>query len=214
MLSFTVAKSSVIEVPITDYQLARAHTRHERMNSDLAHRGRAHFNNSIEEGRGTLGGLLGEEITYDFFPGDEPAWDYAPEDNPYHFDLTLRGLPGITADVKTKRQTFDGPPAPHYFATVCAKNITQICDIYWFVRVHNSGERAWMLGWLPKKEFFRIAQFFHKGDDDPTSHCGWKFKEDCYNVPVKDLWVAETAEVLRETWARYTAVDGSDTARL
>lgn len=211
MLLAAPDKSSVIELPITDFQLARAHMRHERMHNSLQRRGRSHFNNSIEEGYGTIGGLLGEEITYDFPPN---AWDRVPEDNPYHFDLILRGLLPLTVDVKTKRQSYNNPPQPHYFATVCAKNIEQVCDIYWFVRVHNSGEKAWMLGWLPKKEFFRIAVFFPKGADDPTSHCGWKFKEDCYNVPIKDLWPAGSPTDIQAMWARYSAVDDSESPRL
>lgn len=202
-------RSPVVEVPVTDLQLARASMRHERVNGNLQQRGKKCFNNSIEEGRGTLGGLLGEEVTYDFFTGPQPAWERTPENNPYHFDLILRGRSPITVDVKTKRQEYDGAPAPHYFATVCAKNIEQVCDIYWFVRVHTAGEKAWILGWLPKKEFFRIALFFKKGDLDPTSHLGWRFREDCYNVSVRQLWRADTPAALQEAWAHYTAVDGS-----
>ena len=185
--------------------MERALERYDRHESELKCQGRAHLNNSIEEGRGSFCGILGEEITYDFFPGAVSAWRYVSADHLYDYDLQLDSPPNLTADVKTKRQTYDGPPKPHYFATVCDKNTRQQCDLYWFMRVHTSCEKAWILGCMPKRAFFKLARFYSKGELDPTSHCGWRFKEDCWNLPIEQLWHPTTVAELQEMYANFMA---------
>lgn len=207
MFSAAAVSQSVIEVPVTVAQLDRAMERYERHDADLHRRGKKHLNNSIEEGRGSFVGMLGEEITYDFFPGGETIWERTPEDHPYDYDLRLLVMPHMTVDVKTKNQTYDKAPRPHYFATVCDKNTTQQCDLYWFVRVHCSFEKAWILGCLPKLRFFQTAQFNTKGEPDPTSHCGWCFKEDCWNLPINKLWLPKTLGELQAMVLHTSAVD-------
>jgi hypothetical protein len=56
-----------------------------------------------------------------------------------------------------------------------------------FVRVNNEMTTAWILGYMPKAEYYEKAKFCQKGDLDPDSNCHWRFKEDCYNMYIKDL---------------------------
>lgn len=188
-------RRGIIEIPVLPEQLDRAMAREDEFKGKLGKRNRACLNNSIRKGCGDFIGILGEELLHDFYPGQ---WERTPEENPYHWDLRLLTPPGGTADVKTKTQTYDQSPRGHYFATVCDKNITQQCDMYWFVRVHHMCERAWILGYMPKPEFFKQAKKYLKGALDPTSHNGWRFKEDCWNLPVADLMPPpKTVEELR-----------------
>lgn len=178
------AEDHIIELHISADQLERAMAREDAFKRKLTRRNLSCLNNSIRKGCGDFIGILGEELLHDFYPGQ---WERTPEDNPYHWDLRLSTPPQATVDVKTKTQTYDQPPRGHYFATVCDKNITQQCDMYWFVRIHHMCERAWLLGYMPKKQFFQQAKKYLKGEPDPTSHNGWRFKEDCWNLPVSDL---------------------------
>lgn len=162
----------------------------------LAKRGKEYLDNSIREGEGVLVGLLGEE-----FPRERYQWEQSKGDDIYHFDLYDR-LRDNTFDVKTKSCT--SQPQQHYWCSVCAANIEQRCTHYFFVRVMEDLSRAWLLGVLPKDEFFKRAVFFNKGDLDPTSDNGWRFSWDCYNVPISQLWSPpwdlQTMDLQGERW--------------
>jgi hypothetical protein len=172
---------SMISLRPTADQIERARAREADMRAKIiARHGREHLNNSIREGEGVLVGLVGEELVHDRYLFARSAGE-----DIYHFDLLDSVFLG-RIDVKTKSCT--GQPQPGYWCTVCAANTEQICDYYCFVRVLEDLSRAWIMGFLPKPNFFNKAVFFNKGDLDPTSHCGWTFRWDCYNVPVSQLW--------------------------
>ena len=40
---------------------------------------------------------------------------------------------------------------------------------------------------MPKDEFYEKPKLCKKGELDPDSNCNWRFKEDCYNMYIKDL---------------------------
>jgi hypothetical protein len=175
-------KPHVIEVPIVESQLERALAREKDMTARVIERyGRAYLNASIKEGQGVFIGLLGEEVIYDFYA---QHWARSVGDAIYHWDLRNEILGRV--DVKTKKQNCPKTPQSFYNCTVCDANTEQLCDWYCFVRIHVDCERAWLLGFLPKKRFFAkdVATFSFKGDEDPTSHNGWRFKWDCWNAPV------------------------------
>jgi hypothetical protein len=196
-----LAASHVREVKITIDQLDRALEREAAFKRDLREQGKAHCKDSIRSGAGDFIGLLGEEIIYSLYAG---LFDWSAGSRRYDWDLRLQQTARGRIDVKTKAQTYPKAPAPHYFATVCDKNTTQDCDWYCFVRVHELCETAWVLGLMPKAQFFRTAQKYLKGEIDPTSHCDWRFKEDCWNLPVKDL-ISPPADVheLRRLFMEY-----------
>jgi len=182
-MTSAVLTQHVIEVPITLDQLERALARVDEMEARLlAKYGRAHLNDSIRAGYGVFTGLLGEEVVHDFYV---QQWERSMGDDVYHWDL--RDLLMGRIDVKTKLQNYDEVPRDFYNCTVCDANVRQLCDWYCFARIHKDCERAWLLGFMPKTQFFDIAAFGRKGDVDPTSHNGWTYKWDCWNVPVSKV---------------------------
>lgn len=139
--------------------------------------------NSIREGGGTLVGCIGEVILCNVLSG-------IPVDpnDPYNYDISVGGE---TFEVKTKECT--STPRPHYFATVAAYNTKQECDYYAFMRVlkrkGGNYEKAWVMGYIPRKEFYDIAVLYKDGDIDPTSPPGYAFdfKADCFNTEYSNL---------------------------
>ena len=101
--------------------------------------------------------------------------------NTYDYDLVLDG--DLTLDVKSKRTGFT--PKLDYECSITALNTKQKCDMYVFTRVRNDMTVGWILGFLPKEEYFDKATFMEKGTVDSSN--GWKVKSDCYNVPINEL---------------------------
>ena len=130
---------------------------------------------SITGGAGNWAGFVGERIVAEYL-GVKKA-------NTYEYDLVTKKEK--TYDVKTKRCKFK--PLDSYRVSVCALNTKQKCDDYIFVRVDNELTTAWILGYMPKDEFYEKAKLCKKGELDPDSNCNWRFKEDCYNMYIKDL---------------------------
>jgi len=129
--------------------------------------------NSITGGQGNLAGFVGEEAVLSLIGGklvNTKDYDHLSHD-------------GVTSDIKTKRCST--PPCPHYECSIADFNTTQKCDKYIFVRVLNDFSKAWVLGELPKNEYFEKAKFLERGQFDPSNN--WKCKADCYNVPISEL---------------------------
>jgi len=99
----------------------------------------------------------------------------------YDYDLSINNF---RVEVKTKRTSVT--PQPHYWCSVPALNTKQDCDYYYFTRVSLDYRRCYLLGYLPKEKFFAISVFMKKGDLDGDH---FTIKEDCYSVPVGDLWL-------------------------
>lgn len=131
--------------------------------------------NSITSGNGNVYGFLGELLVNRYISGKI--------ENTYDYDI-IKGK--LKIDVKTK--TCTSKPQPDYFCSVAAYNIRQKCDYYFFVRIMNDFSRAWLLGACSKDYFYKTARFDRKGTIDESSPFQWKFKADCYNLPVKKLW--------------------------
>ena len=104
----------------------------------------------------------------------------ANESNTYDYDLVRDGE---RIDVKTKR--CNTRPFPHYDCSVAAHGTNQNCDSYVFVRILTDTSRAWILGSIPKPDFYTRATKYKRGDVDPTN--GFTFKADCYNLPISEL---------------------------
>ena len=131
---------------------------------------------SITRGKSNIYGATGEIIFGDTFPLYELKGTAD-----YDFIHTETGE---TVDVKTKRTT--ARPRDNWNCSVAAFNTRQRCDYYYFIRVLEDGTKAWLLGWLPKEEFFQVAQYREKGEEDPEKK-GWHFTADCYNVRIDQL---------------------------
>ena len=134
--------------------------------------------NSVTKGSGNLTGFVGEGLVYEYLldNGNMIEWS-----NTYDYDLIMNG--DILIDVKSKKTGFQ--PKMHYECSIADQNTKQACDIYFFTRVRGDMTSGWLLGWLPKKEYFDKATFIEKGEVDKTN--GWKCKTDCWNVAINEL---------------------------
>lgn len=132
------------------------------------------LNNSIRKGEGNVYGFLGEILMAYYLKVNI--------ENTYDYDLIVKNY---KVDVKTKTCTSE--PKLNYFCSVADYNTKQDCDIYAFVRILEDFSKAWLLGYCSKKYFYNNAKFFHKGDLDPSSNLGWRFRADCYNLQINAL---------------------------
>lgn len=133
--------------------------------------------NSITGGEGNLAGFIGELLFCHYIHGTH--------ENTYDYDILKDG---VAWDVKTKRCT--SPPKDHYECSVAAFNTRQRCDNYCFIRIvydeqNDIWGNAYLLGWMPKQEYFERAKFLRKGEIDPLNN--FRVKADCYNMAIRDL---------------------------
>lgn len=132
--------------------------------------------NSITDGDGNMAAFVGEAVVAEYLTagnGCTVEWN-----NTYDYDITSDG---VKIDVKTKRRNV--PPLPHYDCQVPELNTTQKCDCYVFVSISYDNKTAWILGFMPKNEFYARAKFRAKGSYDGA----WQVKSSCYYVPVSVL---------------------------
>ncbi len=134
--------------------------------------------NSITKGMSNIYGAIGEVIVHDYL---EASGRVVQFESTADFDMTVNGK---TIDVKTKRTTV--PPLPDFNCSIAAFNTRQKCDHYIFARVSEDKQTGWILGYMPKEEYFKKAEFFRKGQKDPKFPA-FKFAADCYNLEIKNL---------------------------
>lgn len=153
-----------VEVIITKEMLAEAERRAVKLGE---------LKNSITRGEGNVCGFLGELVAQKVIGGEiKDTRDY---------DIITKD--GTKWDVKTKRSF--GVPEEHFECSVTDYNTTQKCDRYIFVRVLKDYSKGWVVGELPKDEYFEKATFIEQGQYDPRNH--WRAKCDCWNVVFTDL---------------------------
>jgi hypothetical protein len=130
------------------------------------------LNHSILKGQGNITGFIGEFMVENFLKGKIK--------NTYDYDIVKNG---IKIDVKSKKCT--SIPKPDYDCSVPAYNTKQKCDMYVFVRIMNTFDIGWICGIISKKDFFQKAKLWKKGQTDESNMM--TFKEDSYNLKIKDL---------------------------
>jgi len=127
---------------------------------------------SITGGLSNVVGAIGEIIVEDYTGGTEA--------NSKDFDILVDER---RVDVKTKR--CNTTPSPKYDCSVAAHGTKQDCDSYVFVRILTDHSKAWILGEIPKSDFYKKATRYRTGDVDPSN--GFVFKADCYNLAIREL---------------------------
>jgi len=155
----------MIEMAITEQMKEIARVKAEEMGK---------LYNSITRGDGNVAGFLGEAMV--------AKYTGAAMTNTYDYDLLY--LDYIRIDVKTKRT--DVVPKPFYECSVADFNTKQNCDWYVFTRVTNTLSKGWILGFMPKKDFYTHSRFCRKGDIDLANN--FVFKADCYNISIEKLY--------------------------
>lgn len=163
--------------------------------ADQVRAGRYSASASILDGEGCLAGVMGEILAVTLIPGTS-----------YHsttqFDLVLPNR--LKADVKSKRRTV--PPQPHQNASVCEKNLTQLCDLYLFVSLLSPPDKpnrfthGWLVGWMPKRQFLASAFRLRKGELEPGSRPPFHASESCRNIRHEKL--RDPATLLKPTACR------------
>ncbi len=88
-------------------------------------------------------------------------------------------LVGKRLDVKTVDRKVR--PTCTYNVHVAAASLHQQCDGYFFVSTLLECSEAWLLGWMPKSEFFDQATEREAGETDPLD-TKFTFKAHCYSL--------------------------------
>ena len=131
--------------------------------------------NSFTNGMGNLTGFLGEVLLRERLAGT------TEHKNTYDYDLVLPN--SKTVDVKSKSTSVT--PLDHYECSVSGLNTKQKCDYYAFTRIKKDLTVGWLLGYLPKQEFYDLAKFYPKGSKDPSNR--FVNKVDTYSVRIDQL---------------------------
>lgn len=156
----------MIEVDIEEWQKNNAQIQTDLMPKELK--------NSIRHGKGTFIGKLGEQVIAKYLGISLPI-------DTYNYDMIYKGK---KIEVKTKETTVPFVKL-HYECSISDFNPNQMCDYYAFLRILNDYSKAWICGFILKKEYFEKAKFHKKGDIDDSNN--FTFKCDCHNLSYSDL---------------------------
>lgn len=145
--------SSWVEVEITDEIMEAARAYSNRV---------GYIKNSIRKGGGNMPGFLGEIVVGTYIKRNlhadiksKPCKDY---------DMILyRDECEVLIDAKTKQRSVE--PKKEYTCHVADASMHQKCDVYIFCQVNMYPQkRAWILGWMTKKEFLEKCIHLNKGE--------------------------------------------------
>lgn len=151
------------EVKITREMLDRAQSKSLEMGT---------LKNSITKGEKNNFGFIGEEIVAFYLKGETS--------NTYDWDVKLGDK---YLEIKSKDTT--AYPKSGYEVSVASFNIRQKCDYYVFTRILTDLSVGWILGYMPKKEYYEKARKMTKGEVDGTNN--FVVKADCWNMFISDL---------------------------
>ena len=132
--------------------------------------------NSVTEGKSNIYGAIGEVMVYDHF---KDTFDVELE-NTFDYDLLINGK---RIEVKTKK-TSNIVVNEEYNVNIFATSIKQMCDYYFFTIVTDDYKVCYLLGYLRRFDFYKIATFAKKGEPDGPN---FNFRADSYSVKIKDL---------------------------
>ena len=132
--------------------------------------------NSISKGQSQIYGAIGELIAMGFLRSKGKEVKYEGD---YNYDLISNGK---KIDVKTIKT--DKEPTDDFNANIDANNTTQKTDFYLWCSVSVDMTYGYVIGYLDKDEFYKIADLKKKGEID----CGdWTFKSDTYTTKIKNI---------------------------
>ncbi len=132
--------------------------------------------NSITNGESQVHGALGELIAMQVLDLRDNHEDYVGH---YDYDLICNGK---KIDVKTIKSNHE--PKDDYNANISAFNHTQQTDYYLWCYVSLDMTYGYVIGYLEKDEFYRIAELKKKGEIDWGE---WTFKSDTYTTKIKNI---------------------------
>ena len=161
-----IKKRSYPEIEITKEMFDEALVREKSIPQNLK--------NSILSGGGIFTGCIGE-VAFQAYSGGEKC-------NTRDFDICLRN--GKLCEVKTKKRK--EKPMSSYECSISNYNTSQECDYYVFASTLLDFSKTWIVGFLPRDEFYKRAIFRAKGDVDPSNNqvC----KAPCWNVKISETF--------------------------
>ena len=135
--------------------------------------------NSILKGNGNLTGFIGEYSIIKLFDDLGIACSHAGD---YQYDIILGD--NTSLEVKTKFSSV--VPRSHYECSVADYNTSQKCDFYYFVRISSTD--AYILGYLKKEDFWKIAEKRIAGQTAGAFNMkSGDIVADCWNVTISAL---------------------------
>ena len=140
------------------------------------------LNNSIAQGRGNKAGYVGEYCVMNYLLKNDRD---VVEDNTYNYDFYINTKDNNKLKIDVKTKTTGVRPLDYYECSVAEYNTKQKCDVYVFTRILYSLKKIWLLGWLPKQDYFNESTFLKKGTVDEDN--GYKVKASCYNLKIDKL---------------------------
>jgi len=157
----------MIEIPITPAMVKVAKRKAEELGK---------LKNSIRKGEGNITGFLGEMAANKVIKGKIVSG------KSYDYDILKEEK---SWEVKTKARNV--VPLEKYNCSVAEYNTKQKCDNYIFVSLYplENPTKAFVLGWLPKEDFYNKAFYLKKGQIEPGTP--WRVKASCYNVRISEL---------------------------
>lgn len=129
------------------------------------------YSNSYTKGAGLLSGIIGEMIIAEHLD--------VKRNSTKDYDLIKDG---IKIEVKTKQTSV--VPEPHYNCSIFRSSKHQKWDRVYFVRITYNHKKAYILGWMNYKDFYKQAKFIRRGE---LMDGNMKAFADCYNIEIKNL---------------------------
>lgn len=134
--------------------------------------------NSISSGKGNLVGALGEIIVSAYLNIDI----HKKQEFSYNYDILFNGK-----KIEVKSKTCNSIPLPEYECSIAEYNTIQECDYYVFTRIRQNLEEGWILGAIPKQEFFNNCKVFPKGTPQANWRAGESFRCNTFNIAINRL---------------------------
>tara|TARA_R110001599_G_scaffold338317_1_gene557275 strand:+ start:66 stop:563 length:498 start_codon:yes stop_codon:yes gene_type:complete len=161
----------MIEIKINNEQFKRAEKLYEFKE----------LKGSITKGESNIYGAVGEIVVNDYYLNKGVNVDFT---STFDYDLIIDNY---KVDVKTKKYTSKFKPNMKWNLNISDYNTTQKCDFYFFIGVSDDFSNAFLYGYIDNKTFYAKAIFNKKNKIDPNGNGLWRFKDDCYNLPISSL---------------------------
>ena len=169
-LYYRYRKKYILELNIYQHQIDKA-----------SEKSQFKTNNSITDNKNNIYGILGEIVFGDLFK--IPQSDRLSTKD---YDLIFLGQ---KVDIKTKKTTV--VPSPEYNFSIATTSLHQSCDAYVGMRISEDMKKAYLLGYITKKDFMTGGVYGVKGDVEENSSNNFTYQADCMNIPIAKMSVID-----------------------
>ena len=114
--------------------------------------------NSIEEGKGTYLGSVGEVVLIDYYKNKQVKFE---DKQNFDYDFIINDF---KIDVKTQSMKYKYEPKPNFTCHIPNFNIKQDCDYYAFMFINLETNDAYCVGMIKKKDWKLVSQLKKQGE--------------------------------------------------